>query len=239
MNSVLSELRAEGSIAVLTIENGAKNLISEPEFIEREKLLEWLRENPQIKALVITGKGRHFSHGADVSLFDAANLESISEKLRKGRELLNTIGHLPVVTVAAVNGGCFGGGLEIAMSCQFRIASPKALLGLPEVMHGVVPGMGGMERLSKIVGKEKALQMILQGEMISAEKALSIGLVTKITEEKDAFPEAMRFAEELVSALSVTQVNAVVKTINKADDGYSDPSAGAFEAVLREVCADE
>ncbi|WP_024856552.1 enoyl-CoA hydratase/isomerase family protein [Ruminococcus albus] len=235
MNSVLSEIHSEGSIAVLTIENGAKNLISEPEFIEREILLEWLEENPQTKALVITGKGRHFSHGADVSLFDADKVRNISEKLKKGRELLNTIERLPIVTVAAVNGGCFGGGLEIAMSCRFRIASAKARLGLTEVMHGVVPGMGGIERLSRIIGTEKALQMILQGEMLSADKALSIGLVTKVTEEKDALPEAMRFAEDIVSSVSVTQINAVINTMNRSFDGEPDPSFGAFEAALEEA----
>ena len=236
MNSVLSEIHSEGCIAVLTIENGAKNLISEPEFIEREKLLAWLEENPQTKALVITGNGRHFSHGADVSLFDADNLSDISAKLRKGRELLNTIERLPIVTVAAVNGGCFGGGLEIAMSCQFRIASPKARLGLTEIMHGVVPGMGGMERLSRLVGREKALQMILQGEMLSADKALSVGLVTKVTEDKDSLPEALRFAEDIVSSVSVTQINAVVNTLNRASDGDPDPSSGAFESALEEAC---
>ena len=235
MNSVLSEIHSEGCIAVLTIENGAKNFISEPEFIEREKLLAWLEDNPQIKALVITGKGRHFSHGADVSLFDAANVSTISEKLKKGRELLDTIEHLPIVTVAAVNGGCFGGGLEIAMSCQFRIASSKARLGLTEVMHGVVPGMGGMERLSRIVGREKALQMILQGEMLSADKALSIGLVTKVTEEKDALQEALKFAEDIVSSVSLTQINAVINTLNRAAYGHPDPSFGAFEATLEEA----
>ncbi|MCR5540990.1 MAG: enoyl-CoA hydratase/isomerase family protein [Ruminococcus sp.] len=235
MNSVLSEIHSEGSIAVLTIENGAKNLISEPEFIEREILLAWLEKNPQTKALVITGKGRHFSHGADVSLFYADNVRNISEKLKKGRELLNTIERLPIVTVAAVNGGCFGGGLEIAMSCRFRIASSKARLGLTEVVHGVVPGMGGIERLSRIIGAEKALQMILQGEMLSADKALSIGLVTKVTEEKDALPEAMRFAEDIVSSASVTQINAVINTMNRSFDGEPDPSFGAFEAALEEA----
>jgi enoyl-CoA hydratase len=235
VNSVLSEIHSEGSIALLTIENGAKNLISEPEFIEREKLLAWLEDNPQTKALVITGKGRHFSHGADVSLFDAANVSSISDKLKKGRKLLDTIEHLPIVTVAAVNGGCFGGGLEIAMCCQFRIASSKARLGLTEVMHGVVPGMGGMERLSRIVGREKALQMILQGEMLSADRALSMGLVTKVTEEKDALPEALKFAEDIVSSVSLTQINAVINTLNRAVDGHSDPSFGAFEATLEEA----
>lgn len=112
-------------IAVLTIENGSKNLLSEPEFIRQDVLMEWLEDNSEIQALIITGAGRHFSHGADVSQFADGNIEEISEKLSKARSLLNAVENLPILTAAAINGGCFGGGLEIALSCNFRICSPK------------------------------------------------------------------------------------------------------------------
>ncbi|MCM1133874.1 MAG: enoyl-CoA hydratase/isomerase family protein, partial [Ruminococcus flavefaciens] len=144
-------------IAVLTLENGSKNLLSEPEFIRQEVLTDWLAENPEIQAMIITGAGRHFSHGADVSQFAEGNADEISRKLDKAKSLLNVIENLPVLTAAAINGGCFGGGLEIALSCNFRICSPKAFLGLPEIMHGVIPGMGGIERSVRLLGKEKAL----------------------------------------------------------------------------------
>ncbi|HQM00619.1 MAG TPA: enoyl-CoA hydratase/isomerase family protein [Ruminococcus flavefaciens] len=235
MNSNLSELHAVDNIAVLTIDNGPKNLLSEPEFIDRRELLSWLDENPQTRALVIAGKGRHFSHGADVSRFGTTESSALSEKLESARELLRTIEDLPIVTAAAVNGGCFGGGLEVALSCQFRIASPKALLGLTEIMHGVVPGMGGMERLYRLLGKEKALQMILQGEMINAQDALAMGLVTKVTEQKDAFEETMSFVKELISGKSMAQINGIVNTINRAAHGVEDPSKGCFEAALAEA----
>ncbi|MBP5579526.1 MAG: enoyl-CoA hydratase/isomerase family protein [Ruminococcus sp.] len=235
MYSNLSELHAEDNIAVLTINNGPKNLLSEPEFIDRRELLSWLDKNPQTGALVIKGEGRHFSHGADVSLFGTSEIPVLSEKLEKARELLRTIEELPIVTAAAINGGCFGGGLEVALSCQFRIASPKALLGLTEIMHGVVPGMGGMERLYRLLGREKALQMILQGEMISASDALSMGLVTKITEQKDAFEETMSFVKELISGKSMAQINGITGTLNRASHGENDPSKGCFEAALAEA----
>ena len=231
----LSELYAEDNIAVLTIDNGPKNLLTEPEFADRKKLLGWLDENPQVGALIITGKGRHFSHGADVSLFGESDSSELSEKLENARELLRTIEKLPIITAAAINGGCFGGGLEIALSCQFRIASPSAFLGLPEIMHGVVPGMGGMERLYRLLGKEKALQMILCGEMIGAKEALDMGLVTKLSENRNSFDETKAFVKELLSGKSLTQIHAIIDTINLASDGVTDPSKGKFEAALAEA----
>ena len=235
VKSNLSELYAEDNIAVLTIDNGPKNLLSEPEFIDRRELLDWLEMHPQTGALVITGKGRHFSQGADVSLFGTLETETLSQKLENAKELLRTIENLPLVTAAAINGGCFGGGLEIALSCQFRIASPKAILGLTEVMHGVVPGMGGMERLYRLLGREKALQMILQGEIISAQDAHSLGLVTKLSAEKDALSETLAFVKELTNGRSIAQIHAIVDTINGAARGEENPSKGKFEACLSEV----
>ena len=232
MRSNLSELIAEDNIAILTIDNGPKNLLTEPEFIDRKELLGWLDENPQVGALVIVGKGRHFSHGADVSLFGSEGSDVLSGKLESARELLRTIEKLPIITAAAINGGCFGGGLEIALSCQFRIASPSAFLGLPEIMHGVVPGMGGMERLYRLLGREKALQMILAGEMIPAKDALDIGLVTKLSEEKNSLDETIKFVKELLSGKSLAQIHAIIETFNLTDEGVTDPSKGKFEAAL-------
>ncbi len=234
MISNISEIHAEDNIAVLTIENGTKNLLCEPEFINRTELLGWLENNPQVKALIITGKGRHFSHGADVSLFNNADISCLSSKLENAVKLLHTIERLPIVTAAAINGGCFGGGLEIALSCQFRIASPSAFLGLPEVMHGVIPGMGGMERLLKLIGKEKALQMILRGDILSAADALAIGLVTQISRQKNSFDETLNFVKELIADKSKAQIQAIINTFTLALDGADEPSKGMFEAILAE-----
>ena len=235
----LSELHIEDNIAVLTIDNGPKNLLTEPEFADREELLGWLNANPQIGALIITGKGRHFSHGADVSRFNEAPCAELSRKLENARELLRAIEKLPIITAAAINGGCFGGGLEIALSCQFRIASPSSYLGLPEIMHGVVPGMGGMERLYRLLGKEKALRMILCGEMINAKDALDMGLITKISENKNSFDETFAFVKELLNGKSLTQIHAIIDTINLASEGVEDPSKGMFEAALEEATGND
>ncbi len=234
VTSNIATLHAEGSTAVLTICNGKKNLLTEPEFIETAVFETWIETHPELNALIITGAGRHFSHGADVSLFQSANgTAEISVKLERARQLLRKIEQLPLVTVAAINGGCFGGGLEIALSCQFRICSKRSFLGLTEIMHGVVPGMGGMERLYRLVGKEKALRMCLSGEMLSASDAETCGLVTAVA-ETDCLTEAMAFVQTLTADKTVLQVRSIVDTINRAGNGEIDPSKGKFEAVLQE-----
>lgn len=222
-------------IAILTLENGSKNLLSEPEFIQQEVLINWLDSEPQVKALIITGAGRHFSHGADVSQFAKGNIDEISVKLDKAKTLLNTIENLPILTAAAINGGCFGGGLEIALSCNFRICSPKAFLGLPEIMHGVIPGMGGIERMTRLLGKEKALQLCLCGEMMTAQAALENGLVTKITEQKNPLEETAAFLNELLKGKSDLQIDSILQTVNRTVQGAADPSADYFAKVLKEV----
>ncbi len=232
MKSNISTLTQDGSIAVLTIENGAKNLLTEPEFIEEAALLDWLGARPELTGLVITGAGRHFSQGADTTLFSGENISCISEKLVRARHLLRTIESLPLVTAAAVNGGCFGGGLEIALACRYRICSPKALLGLTEIMHGVVPGMGGMERMMHLLGAEKALELILSGAMLSAKDALACGMISRISQEKNALPETLAFVKELTEGKTSLQIRSILETMHAACRGEIDPSSGKFEQVL-------
>ncbi|MGN1114804.1 MAG: enoyl-CoA hydratase/isomerase family protein [Oscillospiraceae bacterium] len=235
VESNIATLQAEGSTGILTICNGKKNLLTEPEFIDTDVFENWIENHPELNSLIITGAGRHFSHGADVSLFQSAQgTKEISVKLERARGLLRKIEQLPLVTVAAVNGGCFGGGLEIALSCQFRICARRAFFGLTEIMHGVVPGMGGMERLYRLVGKEKALMMCLSGEMLSASDAEKCGLVTAVA-EIDCLTEAKEFVKTLTADKTILQVRSIVDTINRAQRGETDPSKGKFEAVLQEI----
>lgn len=235
IESNIATLYAEDSTAILTISNGKKNLLTEPEFIDTDVFENWIASHPKLNSLIITGAGKHFSHGADVSLFqNAQETQTISAKLERARELLRKIEQLPLVTVAAINGGCFGGGMEIALSCQFRICSKRSFFGLTEIMHGVVPGMGGMERLYSLVGKEKALMMCLGGEMMSASDAEKYGLVTAVT-ENDCLTEAKEFVKTLTADKTVLQVRSIVDTINRAQKGETDPSKGKFETVLQEI----
>lgn len=233
INSGISKLEIKGGTAFLTIENGKKNLLTEPEFIELDVLRNAVESNPQLTSFIITGAGRHFSHGADVSLFDSEDqISLINSKLERSKKLLSYIENLPLITVAAINGGCFGGGLEIALSCQFRICSRSAVLGLPEIMHGVIPGMCGIERLTRLVGKRKAIAMILSGEMITASDAVESGIADRISEEKNCLDDAVRFAEGLAEGKSALQIRSIIGVANAAEGSAENHSEGIFEKLL-------
>lgn len=227
----------KSSTAVITIENGKKNLLTEPEFIETDVLVDFINNNPELRGLIITGAGRHFSHGADISEFNSqADIAVISEKLKSARKLLRTIERLPIITVAAINGGCFGGGFEIALSCNFRICSKNAFLGLPEIMHGVIPGMCGTERLTCLIGREKALSMILNGEIISAETALERGIVSHVTDSKNCLKDALDFIAGLTENKTPLQIRCILEAMNTVHDNFTD-SPENFELVLSELTA--
>ncbi|MGN0582608.1 MAG: enoyl-CoA hydratase/isomerase family protein [Oscillospiraceae bacterium] len=235
--SNLSTLEITGDSAVLTIENGKKNLLTIPEFIDKDILEDALKANPQVTSLIITGAGRHFSHGADITHFDHPMCTPVhsthTELLRKAKELLLYIENLPIITAAAINGGCFGGGLEIALSCQFRICSKNAFFALPEVNHGVIPGMNGVERLTKTVGKSKAISMILSGEILSATDAKKLKLVHLVSEKKNCMSDAAEFVRTLKSGKSALQIKSIISLANSTAGGNPiDPEDISFDSVL-------
>ena len=223
IESNLSSLEIIEDTAIITISNGKKNLLSNPEFIDKYVLEHALQDNPQVNSLIITGAGRHFSHGADVSRFNepvgSPAYEENKKALHRAKELLLYIENLPIITVAAINGGCFGGGFEVALSCQFRICSKSAFLGLPEINHGVMPGMNGIERLTKAVGKAKAISMILSGEIISAADAKKLKLVSFVSDKKNCMSEAIAFVKALKNGKTDLQIRSIITLVNKTANG--------------------
>ncbi|MBZ4646521.1 MAG: fadJ [Clostridia bacterium] len=204
-------------IGILTIDNGSQNKIPQPDFLDLSFLKEWISEQ-RLKGLIITGKGRHFSAGADVDNIRANkdNPGYLREALKKGRDILNYIESLPIITVAAISGICFGAGLEIALSCQFRIGTANALLAFPESNIGIMPGLTGTIRLSRIVGKSKALEIIITGRTINGEESYSLGLVDKIVPNKTHLSAAVQFINELTKNKSHQQIRSIIQSVNKS-----------------------
>ena len=148
-----------------------------------------------IGAVILTGAGgKSFVAGADIEEISGFGAIQGREWGRRGRDMLRAIESLPKPVIAAINGYALGGGLELAMACHLRIASKTALLGQPEVKLGIVPGFGGTQRLPRIIGKGRALEMLLTGKPVSADRALAMGLVNSVAEPGELLQEARRLA---------------------------------------------
>lgn len=148
-----------------------------------------------VAALILTGAGtKAFCAGADLTEMTGHDAASKRRKAERGQAVMARLDTLPVPSVALVNGAALGGGLELAMAATFRIATPNATLGQPEIRLGLIPGHGGTQRLPRLVGEARALEMILTGRPVTAAEALAIGLVSRVTATDDPLAEAMDFA---------------------------------------------
>ncbi len=167
------------------------------------------------KVIIITGSGeKAFVAGADISEFADYDVEEGQELSAEGQELLfNYIENLSTPVIAAVNGFALGGGLELAMAAHFRIASDNAKMGLPEVSLGVIPGYGGTQRLPQLVGKGRAMEMIMTAGMIDANQALNYGLVNHVTTLEELIPLCEKIARKIMRNSSVA-ISSAIKAIN-------------------------
>jgi len=176
--NILIEL--ENNIAILTINRPSKlNALNIDTINDLHKAIKTLGKNKEIQVILITGSGeKAFVAGADISEFAHFTIAEGAQLASEGQEkLFDLIENLKTPVIAAINGFALGGGLELAMSCHFRIASDNAKMGLPEVSLGVIPGYGGTQRLPQLIGKGRAMELIMTANMIDAETAKNYGLV--------------------------------------------------------------
>lgn len=193
------ELSQEGRILILTISNTPHNYLPSHFFVELD-LCRDAMQSEKVDAIIITGKGKVFSKGADLSEIDSSSHAITIETLAFGNEIYTFLSKLTKPVIAAINGPCLGGGLELALACHLRVCSEKARIGLPELTAGVIPGLGGTERLVRIVGEAKALEMILLGDMISASRAFELNLVSRVFPKKDFFQKVLLFVNTILAA---------------------------------------
>ena len=204
------------NLAIVTINRPSKlNALNKKTIEELHIAFEILDKNQEIKAIIVTGSGeKAFVAGADISEFSNFNVEQGTELARKGQEVLfDFVQNLGTPVIAAVNGFALGGGLELAMSAHFRVASSNAKMGLPEVSLGIIPGYGGTQRLPQLVGKGKAMEMIMTAGMISAEEAGKWGLVNYIVEQEELIPLCEKLAGKIMRNSSVA-ISAAIKSVN-------------------------
>ena len=213
-NNILIE--ENGEITTLTINRPKKlNALNRETIEELHDAFYEADKNKKTKVIIVTGSGeKAFIAGADISEFANFNVEEGAKLAAKGQELLfNFVENLSTPVIAAVNGFALGGGLELAMACHFRFASDNAKLGLPEVSLGVIPGFGGTQRLPQLVGKGRAMELIMTAGMIDANQALNYGLVNHVTSLDDLIPHCEKIAAK-ISRNSIIAISGAIKAIN-------------------------
>jgi|UniRef100_UPI004048BC10 enoyl-CoA hydratase len=206
----------ENSVATITIHRPTKlNALNKQTIEELHQAFSDLDADKKVKVIILTGSGeKAFVAGADISEFAHFDAELGGLLAAKGQEMLfDFIENLSTPVIAAVNGFALGGGLELAMACHFRIASDNAKMGLPEVSLGVIPGYGGTQRLPQLVGKGRAMEMIMTAGMIGAEDAKAYGLVNHITSQEELLPLAQTIASKIMRNSSVA-ITAAIKAVN-------------------------
>ena len=213
MTNLITEII--GNVLLITINRPNKlNALNLSSIEEIHHTLNQTLTNDTVKVIVITGAGpKAFAAGADIAEFANFSIEQGSEMSKNGHDLLfNYIENFSKPVIAAVNGFALGGGLELALSCHIRIASSNAKLGFPELNLGVIPGYGGTQRLSHLVGKGKALELILTTDMVSADEALRLNLVNAVYSSEELLDKTMEMANK-IALKSPIALKAAIKTI--------------------------
>ncbi len=203
-------------LATITINRPKKlNALNKVTIEELHDAFDELNNTPEIKVILVTGSGdKAFVAGADISEFAHFDVENGGKLAAKGQEMLfDFIENLETPVIAAINGFALGGGLELAMACHFRVASDNAKMGLPEVSLGVIPGYGGTQRLPQLIGKGKAMELIMTAGMISTEDAVQCGLVNYAVTQEELIPLAEKLASKIMNNSSVA-ISAAIKAVN-------------------------
>lgn len=208
------------NIGILTINRPEKlNAISKELTSELKQFLEGLEYDEEIRVLVITGAGdKAFVAGADIQELVDRDARLGRKVSRERQEIFSLIENLHIPVIAAVNGYALGGGLELALACSIRISSDKAQFGAPEVKLGIIPGDGGTQRLPRLVGLGRAMEMILTGDFIDAQEAYRIGLVNRVYSHDQLMEKAMELAQKIASRPPLA-VRFAKDAVNRSQEG--------------------
>jgi enoyl-CoA hydratase len=213
MDSILLEIKQH--LAIVTINRKeAMNAFNYDTLASLESVVESLRINSDIRAVIFTGAGeKAFSVGADLKERKTLTEEQVRRNVYKIGEVFQAVSTLPQPTIAAMNGYAFGGGMELALACDFRIAVNGTSMGLTETGLAIIPGAGGTQRLPRLIGESKALELILTAKRLSAEEAVEIGLVTKSVTKERFWEEVNSFAEKILAngPIALQQAKFAVK----------------------------
>lgn len=206
--------RQEGELAIIFLNSPPANALSTLLIEEFDQVLEKVTDDRKIRALIITSAiDKYFIAGANIKEIDTLDTQkSAKEFLIKGKHLMDKIESMNIPNLAAINGFCLGGGMELAMACHFKIASRSATFGQPEINLGIIPGFGGTQRLARIVGTSTTLELILTGKTISAMEAEEMGIVNKVVSEDALLERSKEFVRE-ITAKGKPSISAAINSV--------------------------
>src|SRR3954447_11262233 len=212
-------------IATITVNRPDKlNALSARVILDLGEAIDEARERSDVGGVILTGAGRAFVAGGDLAEVERSNALTAKQRSLRGQSVFRRFETSPKPTIAAVNGFALGGGCELAMACHIRIASETAKFGQPEVKLGLLPGYGGTQRLPRLVGKGRALQLLMTGEMIDAQEAYRIGLVNRVLPAAELLPAATAMLQTILTNGPL----ALAHVIEAVNAGYDLPLSDAL-----------
>ena len=186
-----------GMVAVITIDNPPVNALHPDVAAEIHRHVEAVADDPSLRVLVLTGAGRHFIAGGDIEHFKTLDNYRAERYALGVQAMQDALGLLPQPVIAAINGTCLGGGCELAMACDIRVADERAIFGQPEVTLGIIPGGGGTQHLPRLIPAGRARLLLFTGDRITAEEARAIGLVEEVAPPGEALAQALALAQRI------------------------------------------
>ena len=220
----------EKGIFTITINRPDKlNALNKDVFNDLDAAMNEVYHSPEIKTVIITGAGpKAFVAGADILEFSSYRKEEAMELSRKGQAIFSKIENCPKTVIAAVNGFALGGGLELAMSCHFRVCSNNAKFGQPEVNLGLIPGYGGTQRLTQLIGKGKSMELLMTAQLIDANEALQLKLVNHVTDTESLIAKATEILQTIQSKAPIA-ISKIIECVNIAvlsDSAFTNGKSG-------------
>jgi len=208
------EVNGKG-VALVTICNPPMNALDDDTMLALESVMKQIHGDERVHAAVVTGDGPNFIIGADINrVQEVVTAEEGEDLTGRAQGIINMIEESPIPVIAAINGMCLGGGMELAMACHIRIAGDEVKMGLPEIRLGIMPAFGGSQRSARLLGTARALDIMLTGRFIDMDEAVSIGLVNRTVPQADVLAESVRYAEKIAEK-SRPAVRAILEGVMK------------------------
>jgi enoyl-CoA hydratase len=220
-----------GGLAIVRMNRPqALNALNRETILELEQALQDVNGDAAVRVVILTGEGKAFVAGADIAEMKDMQPVQAREFARLGQRVLNYLESMEKPVIAAVNGFAFGGGCELALACDIRVASANAKLGQPELKLGVIPGFAGTQRLSRLIGVARAKEMIFTGDPVDAQTALSFGLVNKVTAPEELLSTCEAMAQKMI-AMGPTALRLAKTVVNRGlDSNFATGSSYEMEA---------